>query len=107
MGKQAVLLKDNQMAAYALTPPVTGLILLAVSHSGETQFPIAVALQAREAGVKSIALTNEPASELGRAATFILPTQAVESARGSYAIAPRICQLAVLDLLFCGVAEFA
>jgi DNA-binding MurR/RpiR family transcriptional regulator len=30
----------------------------------------------------------------------VLPTQAVEPPRGSYAIAPRICQLAVLDALF-------
>jgi DNA-binding MurR/RpiR family transcriptional regulator len=45
-------------------------------------------------------LTNEPASELARAVDVVLSTQAVEPARGSYAIAPRICQLAVLDALF-------
>ena len=50
--------------------------------------------------MKSLALTNEPASELARLADVVVPTQAVESSRGSYAIAPRICQLAVLDQLF-------
>jgi len=56
--------------------------------------------RAREAGVKCIGLTNEPASELAQAVDVLVPTQAVEPPRGSYAIAPRICQLAVLDALF-------
>jgi len=76
------------------------LVLVAISHSGETQFPVQVVRMAREAGVKSIGLTNEPASELARTVDVLLPTQAIEQPRGSYAIAPRICQLAVLDALF-------
>ncbi len=98
--KQALPVHDEQMASFALTPPVDGLLVLAISHSGETQFPLRVVREARVAGVRSIGLTNEPASELARAVDVVLPTQAVEPARGSYAIAPRICQLAVLDALF-------
>jgi DNA-binding MurR/RpiR family transcriptional regulator len=98
--KQALLVEDDQMASFALTPPVTGLVLLAISHSGETQFPLRFAREARAVAVKSIGLTNEPASELAQAVDVVLSTQAVEPARGSYAIAPRICQLAVLDALF-------
>ena len=86
--------------AFAFTPPVTGQVLLAISHSGESQFPVLAAREAREAGVKSIGLTNEPGSELAQAVDVVLPTQAVEPPHGSYAIAPRICQLAVLDALF-------
>jgi DNA-binding MurR/RpiR family transcriptional regulator len=100
MGKQALPVQNEQMATFAFTPPVSGLVVLAISHSGETQFPVQVVRQAREAGVKSVGLTNEPASELARAVDILLPTQAVEPARGSYAIAPRLCQLAVLDALF-------
>ena len=100
LGRQAVVVQNEHMMAYAFTPPVTGLILLAISHSGETQFPVLVAREAREAGVKSIGLTNEPASDLAQTVDVLLPTQAVEPPRGSYAIAPRICQLAVLDALF-------
>jgi RpiR family transcriptional regulator, carbohydrate utilization regulator len=100
LGKQALPIQSEQMASFALTPPVSGLVVLAISHSGETQFPLQVVRQAREAGVKCIGLTNEPASELARAVDVLLPTQAVEPPRGSYAIAPRICQLAVLDVLF-------
>jgi len=100
LGRQALAIQNEQMMAFALTPPVNGLVLVAISHSGETQFPVLVAREAREAGVKSIGLTNEPASELAQVVDVVLPTQAVEPPRGSYAIAPRICQLAVLDALF-------
>jgi len=100
LGKQALPIETEQMASFAFTAPVAGLALLAISHSGETRFPIQVAERAREAGLQSIGITNEPASELASAVDILLPTQAVEPARGSYAIAPRICQLAVLDQLF-------
>jgi DNA-binding MurR/RpiR family transcriptional regulator len=76
---------------------VDGVLVVAISHSGETRFPLSVVREARAVGVKSVALTNEPASELARAVDVVLSTQAVEPARGSYAIAPRVCQLAVLD----------
>jgi DNA-binding MurR/RpiR family transcriptional regulator len=98
--KQALPALDDQVLSFALTPPVEGLLVLAISHSGETRFPLRVVREARLAGVKSIGLTNEPAGELARAVDVVLSTQAVEPARGSYAISPRICQLAVLDALF-------
>ncbi len=100
LGKQALLVQDDQMAGFALTPPIGGLLVLAISHSGETQFPLRVVREARAMGVPTIGLTNEPASELAQAVDLVLSTQAVEPARGSYAISPRICQLAVLDALF-------
>jgi DNA-binding MurR/RpiR family transcriptional regulator len=100
VGRPALLIQNEQMAAYVFTPSAGDVVLLAISHSGETRFPVQVIQEARESGVPSIALTNEPASELARLADVVVSTQAVESPRGSYAIAPRICQLAVLDQLF-------
>jgi DNA-binding MurR/RpiR family transcriptional regulator len=105
MRKQALPVHDAQMASFALTPPVTGLVLLAISHSGETQFPLRAVREAKKAGVKSIGLTNEPGSELARAVDVLLPTQTVERPAGSFAIAPRICQLAVLDRVLMRVQE--
>lgn len=99
MRKQALPVHDAQMAGFAFTPPITGLVLIAISHSGGTQFPLRAVLEARTAGVKTIGLTNEPGSELARAVDVLLPTQTVERPGGSFAIAPRICQLAVLDQL--------
>lgn len=105
MGKQALPIQDAQMTSFAFTPPVSGLVLIAISHSGETQFPLRTVLEARTAGVKSIGLSNEPGSELGRAVDVLLPTQMIERPAGSFAIAPRICQLAVLDRLLTRVRE--
>ncbi len=105
MRKQALPIHDAQMAGFAFTPPVTGLVLIAISHSGGTQFPLSVVLEAKKAKVKSIGLTNEPGSELARAADVLLATQTVERPAGSFAIAPRICQLAVLDRLLTRVRE--
>ncbi len=105
MSKPAQPIHDAQMAGFALTPPVSGLVLIAISHSGETQFPVASVLEARKVGVKTIGLSNEPGSELGRAVDLLLVTQTVERPEGSFAIAPRICQLAVLDKLLTRVRE--
>jgi DNA-binding MurR/RpiR family transcriptional regulator len=105
MRKQALPVHDAQMAGFAFTPPVNGLLLIAISHSGETQFPLSTVLEARKAGVPSIGLTNEPGSELARAVNVLLPTQTVERPAGSFAIAPRICQLAVLDRLLTRVRQ--
>ncbi len=97
--KQALLIEDEQMIAYALTPPVSGRALVAISHSGETRFPLRAVQEARKAGVKTIGITNEPGSELAKTVDVLVPTQTVERPAGSFAIAPRICQLAVLDQL--------
>jgi DNA-binding MurR/RpiR family transcriptional regulator len=99
LGKPAQTVDDSQAVAFAFAAPVEGLILLALSHSGETQLPLLAAHAARRAGIPSIGVTNEPGSELARAVDWVLPTQTVERPAGSFAIAPRICQLAVLDRL--------
>lgn len=99
MRKQALPVHDAQMAGFAFTPPIAGLVLIAISHSGETLFPLRTVREAKKAGIKTIGLTNEPGSELARTVDVVLPTQTVERPAGSFAIAPRICQLAVLDQL--------
>jgi DNA-binding MurR/RpiR family transcriptional regulator len=100
LGRPAVVIQNEQMGAYFLASNPHDFILLAISHSGETLLPTQMVREARERGIRTIALTNEPGSELARHAHVVLSTQVVESPRGRYAIAPRICQLAVLDQLF-------
>lgn len=105
LGKPALPIRDAEMAGFAFEGPVAGLVLIAISHSGETQLPIRTVQEARKVGVKSIGLTNEPGSELARLVDVVLPTQTVERPEGSFAIAPRICQLAVLDRLLAFLKE--
>jgi len=99
LGKQALPLPNEQTLSFALTPPTRGLVLLAISHSGETQFALRAVMEARGARVPTIGISNEPASELAKAVDVYLPTQTVERPEGSFSIAPRVCQLAVLDQL--------
>ncbi len=99
LGKQALPLTNEQALSFALTPPARGLVLLAISHSGETLFSLRAVQAARRAKVPTIGVSNEPASELAKAVDIYLPTQTVERPEGSFSIAPRVCQLAVLDQL--------
>jgi len=100
MGRQALLVRDDQTAAFVFTPHVDHLFLLAISHSVGTQLPIHLVRGAHAAQIPTIGVCNEPSSGLAKAVDVLVSTQAVESPRGSYAIAPRVCQLAILDALF-------
>lgn len=99
LGRQALPLPNEQALSFALTAPTKGLVLLAISHSGETQFALRAVTEARRMKVPTIGISNEPASELARLVDVYLPTQTVERPEGSFSIAPRVCQLAVLDQL--------
>jgi DNA-binding MurR/RpiR family transcriptional regulator len=99
LGKQALAVGSDEALGFVLTPPASGLVLIAISHSGETAFVLRAVAEARAAGVPSIGVTNEPGSELARTATVVLPTRCVERPEGSFSIAPRLCQLAALDRL--------
>ncbi len=99
LGKHAAPLIDDQAIHFSLTPSAKNLVLVAISHSGETGFPLRAVSEANRAKVPTIGLSNEPGSELARSVDLILATQSVERPEGSFSITPRICQLAVLDRL--------
>ncbi len=99
LGRQALPLPNEQALSFVLTPPVKGLVVIAISHSGESQFALRAVTESRRARVPTIGVSNEPASELARSVDVYLPTRTVERPEGSFSIAPRVCQLAVLDQL--------
>jgi DNA-binding MurR/RpiR family transcriptional regulator len=99
LGRQTITLGDAQTLAFVLTPPRNDLVLVAISHSGETRFPLLAVREAKAAGVPTLGLSNEPGSELARTVSLFLPTRTVERPEGSFSIAPRVGQLAVLDRL--------
>ena len=105
MGKQVLPLTNDQSQNYALTPPADGVVLLAISHSGETQDALRAVELARSSGIPTIGISNEPSSELGRGVDVLLATEVVDRSMGSYAISPRICQLAILDTLLARVGR--
>jgi DNA-binding MurR/RpiR family transcriptional regulator len=56
-------------------------------------------LSARQKRVRTIGITNDPASELAKSVDILLTTDVVERPEGSFSIGPRMCQLVVCDRL--------
>ena len=73
MGRQALPLADEQALHFILTPPVKGLVLMAISHSGESRFALKAATEARRAGVPVIGVSNERPANWRAAWTCICP----------------------------------
>src|SRR5262249_42771009 len=61
---------------YARPPRVEGLCVIGISQSGESPDVIAVVEEGRRQGCATIAITNERASKLARAAELVLPLDA-------------------------------
>ena len=77
--------------------------VVALSQSGRTPDVVEYVQRARAGGALTVALTNEPASELGRAAEFALPL-ATGPERAVAATKTYVNQLAALALLAGGAA---
>jgi len=81
-----------------------GDVAFGISHSG-VAVPVVEALRAaREQGATTICLTNYARSPVTTVSDIVLQTAARESPRESEAVASRIMQLAVLDVLYSAVA---
>lgn len=81
-----------------------GDVAFGISYSGNTLDVLEAIETANRAGATTVAITSQMGSPLARKAKITLVTGAVESPFRSGAIVSRICQLAVIDILFIGVA---
>jgi glutamine---fructose-6-phosphate transaminase (isomerizing) len=63
---------------YGAPPSLRGGAVLAISQSGQSPDVVAVVEDARRQGVPALAITNDPASPLARAATAVLSLRAGE-----------------------------
>ena len=78
-------------------------VVIALSQSGRTPDVVEYVTRARERGALTLALTNDPASELGRAASAVVPLEAGPE-RSVAATKTYMNQLAALVLLAAGAA---
>lgn len=90
-------------AAAALLGPEA--VAIGISHSGETAETLRALQIARDAGAKTVALTNAPDSSITHVADIVLYTHARESPLRIAAMSSRIAQLALLDILFVRVVQ--
>ncbi len=84
---------------YEQPPRLSGALVIGISQSGESPDVGAVVEEARRQGRPTIALTNEPASPLGRAAEAVLPLEAGEE-RAVAATKTYLNSLGAIALLF-------
>lgn len=82
-----------------------GDVALGLSHTGATKETVRYLEVAAEAGATTIAITNHPRALIGRVADIILTTAARETTFRSGAMASRIAQLTLVDVLFVLVAQ--
>lgn len=82
-----------------------GDVALGLSHTGATPDTIRFLEVAAESGATTIAITNHPRAPLGDPADIVVTTAARETTFRSGAMASRIAQLTIVDVLFVLVAQ--
>ncbi len=104
IGLNAVVEVDShkQAISAALTGPK--IAVLTVSHSGATHETVASTRLAKEAGARTICITNFGRSPIYRYADVVLETMARETQFRTEAMTSRIAQLAIVDTLIAALA---
>ncbi|WP_199520822.1 MurR/RpiR family transcriptional regulator [Jiangella anatolica] len=93
----------SAISSAALLAP--GDVAIGLSHTGETLDTIRYLEVAAESGATTIAITNHPRAAIARPAHITLTTAARETTFRSGAMASRIAQLTLVDVLFVLVAQ--
>lgn len=104
IGYLAQALTDSNLQAMAASVLNEKDVLVAVSHSGASTSIVESVQAARENGAKAICITNYGRSPLEKHCDVHLHTSSVETAFKSDALASRIAELAIIDLLFVAVS---
>ncbi|RAK60348.1 MurR/RpiR family transcriptional regulator [Phenylobacterium hankyongense] len=104
IGIEARALVDSHMQAIGASLTGPDVATLTISHSGSSQETLTATRLAREAGAKTIVLTNYGKSPMQAYADIVLFTMARETNFRTEAMTSRIGQLAVLDALIACLA---
>lgn len=105
IGLTAFCWSDNHLALTSAAVLTEKDVAIAISHSGVTSETFQMMEVAKKAGATIIAITNHPASPIGRMADHVLVTSAKESRFRSGAMTSRIVQLAMVDFLFVRIMQ--
>jgi glucosamine--fructose-6-phosphate aminotransferase (isomerizing) len=91
-------------SVYHQPPRLDGALVVGISQSGQSPDIVAVLAEAQRQGVPTLALTNEPGSDLAAQSDHVLPLHA-GTERAVAATKTYTAQLAALALLSCGLGE--
>lgn len=89
---------ETQLISAALLSPID--LAVAISHSGESQDLLHALKVAKEAGARTVAITNHPASPLAVLADISLRTAAQEALAHGYPLGARVAQVGLIDMLY-------
>lgn len=89
---------------YKRPPHLTGALVIGISQSGRSTDIVTVVQDAREQGVPTLGITNDPTSPLAEAAEFVIPLHA-GTERSIAATKTYTAQLMALALLAAHMAE--
>jgi len=95
---------DSHIQAISASRCDPDVVTLTISHSGATHETVAATRLAREAGARTIVITNFARSPIQAYADIVLFTMARETRFRTEAMTSRIAQLCVADALIAGLA---
>jgi len=100
VGVRAVPHIDAEVQVVSATLLTPADLAVAISHSGESQDVLHALRIAGEAGARTIAITNHPASPIAQAAEIRLYTAAQEALAYGYPLGARVAQIGLIDVLY-------
>lgn len=104
IGLDAKVLVDSHLQAVSASLTNPNVATLTITHSGATHETIAATRLAKEAGAKTVVITNFAKSPIQAFADVVLFTMAQETKFRTEAMTSRIAQLCVLDALIATLA---
>lgn len=104
IGLDARVAVDSHIQAISASRCDDDVAVLTISHSGATHETVAATRLAREAGAKTIVITNFGRSPIQAYADIVLFTMARETSFRTEAMTSRIAQLCVVDALIAALA---
>jgi len=100
VGVRAVPYIDAEMQVISAALLTSADLAVGISHSGESEGVLHALSVAKEAGAKTIAITNHPASSIAQLADISLGTAAQGALAHGYPLDARVAQVGLIDLLY-------
>lgn len=104
IGLQAKAVVDSHMQVISAALAGPEVAVLTISHSGSTHETVTATRLAREAGARTVCITNFGKSPLQQYADVLLLTMARETQFRTEAMTSRLAQLAIIDVLIACLA---
>ena len=104
VGVRGVPHTDNEMQVISATLLTAADLAIGISHSGESPGVLRALEVARDAGARTLAITNHPASPIAQLADLSLCTAAQEAQAHGYPLGARVAQVGLIDVLYTSMA---